>query len=96
MSYMLTFFSIAYDDVMKIMTIVATVVAVFPLIFAVFMPNWHLGDAQNAVENVNLKGERVVDENSERVDAADKIDRDTANHVDAAEKPQQVVGDERA
>ncbi|KAG5639035.1 hypothetical protein H0H81_007648 [Sphagnurus paluster] len=49
----------AYDDVMKVMTIAATVVAVFPLILALFMPNWYLGDNQNAVENVDLKGERV-------------------------------------
>lgn len=46
---------------MKIMIIVATVFAVFPLILAFFMPDWHLGDNQNAVENVDLKGERLDD-----------------------------------
>ncbi|KAF8060651.1 drug:h+ antiporter [Lyophyllum atratum] len=49
----------AYDDVMKIMTIVATVIAVFPFLLAFLMPHWHLGDEQNAVENVDLKGERL-------------------------------------
>ncbi|KAF4609696.1 hypothetical protein D9613_012060 [Agrocybe pediades] len=49
----------AYDDVMKIMTIAATAFAVVPLILALFMPNWYLGDQQNAVENVDLKGEKV-------------------------------------
>ncbi|KAF9457293.1 drug:h+ antiporter [Collybia nuda] len=48
----------AYDDVMKVMTIVATATAVIPFALAFLMPNWHLGDTQNAVENVDLKGER--------------------------------------
>ncbi|GLB36916.1 putative major facilitator superfamily protein [Lyophyllum shimeji] len=52
----------AYDDVMKVMTIVATVIAVFPFVLAFIMPNWYLGDTQNAVENVNLKGERLTSE----------------------------------
>ncbi|RDB27339.1 Siderophore iron transporter 3 [Hypsizygus marmoreus] len=51
----------AYDDVMKVMLIAATVLAAVPLVLAFFMPNWRLGDTQNAVENVDLKGERVQD-----------------------------------
>ncbi|KAF5368687.1 hypothetical protein D9615_010309 [Tricholomella constricta] len=51
----------AYDDVMKVMTIVATVIAVVPFLLSFLMPNWYLGDTQNAVEKVDLKGERVED-----------------------------------
>ncbi|KAG5338263.1 hypothetical protein C0989_007826 [Termitomyces sp. Mn162] len=51
----------AYSDVMKVMTIVATVLAVVPFILSFLMPNWYLGDKQNAVEDVGLAGERVVD-----------------------------------
>ncbi|KAG6840370.1 hypothetical protein C0991_007145 [Blastosporella zonata] len=51
----------AYGDVMKVMTIVATVFAVIPLFLSFFMPNWYLGDTQNAVEDVGLAGEHVVD-----------------------------------
>ncbi|PPQ68692.1 hypothetical protein CVT24_007577 [Panaeolus cyanescens] len=50
----------AYDDVMKIMSIVATVVAVVPLFLSLLMPNWYLGEQQNAVDNTDLKGERVA------------------------------------
>ncbi|TFK33911.1 drug:h+ antiporter [Crucibulum laeve] len=49
----------AYDDVMKIMTIVGTVFAVFPLLLSLIMPNWYLGDQQNAVEQVDLAGGKV-------------------------------------
>lgn len=47
---------------MKIMTIAATAAAVVPFALSFLMPNWHLGDTQNAVEGVDLKGERVDDE----------------------------------
>jgi hypothetical protein len=47
---------------MKIMTIVATATAVIPFALAFFMPNWRLGDTQNAVEGVDLKGELIDDE----------------------------------
>ena len=52
---------LAYSDVMKVMIIVATVIAVVPFALSFFMPNWYLGDKQNAVEDVGLAGERVVD-----------------------------------
>ncbi|KAG6816467.1 hypothetical protein H0H87_005827 [Tephrocybe sp. NHM501043] len=51
----------AYGDVMKIMTIAATVFAVVPFLLSFLMPNWYLGDKQNAVEDVGLAGEHVVD-----------------------------------
>ncbi|KAI0666516.1 drug:h+ antiporter [Trametes maxima] len=40
----------AYSDTMHIMVIAATVLAVVPMLLSVAMPNWYLGDAQNAVE----------------------------------------------
>ncbi|KIJ51356.1 hypothetical protein M422DRAFT_43910 [Sphaerobolus stellatus SS14] len=49
---------LAYSDVMKIMTIAATAVAVLPLILAFFMPDWYLGTQQNAIDNVDLAGEK--------------------------------------
>ena len=45
---------------MKLLLIAATVLSVPPLVLSLFMPNWYLGDSQNAVDAVNLKGERVV------------------------------------
>ncbi|KAF8880998.1 drug:h+ antiporter [Infundibulicybe gibba] len=57
---------LAYDDVMYLMCIVATIVGVVPLLLSFFMPNWYLGNQQNAVDGVDLAGERVVDENEAR------------------------------
>ncbi|KAK0206671.1 drug:h+ antiporter [Desarmillaria ectypa] len=47
----------AYGDVMKIMLIVATVMSVIPLVISLFMPDWHLGEKQNAVDEEDLAGE---------------------------------------
>lgn len=44
---------------MKIMLIAATALSVVPLLLSLFMPNWYLGDRQNAVDAADLKGERV-------------------------------------
>ena len=44
---------------MKIMTVVATAVAVFPPIFALFLPDLYLGDKQNAVDDTDLDGEKA-------------------------------------
>ncbi|KAM5539164.1 hypothetical protein V8D89_007037, partial [Ganoderma adspersum] len=49
----------AYGDVMKLMVIAATVLSVVPLVLSLFMPNWYLGDKQNAVDAMDLKGERA-------------------------------------
>ena len=35
---------------MKVMVIVATTVAVLPTILAFWMPDWYLGDSNNAVD----------------------------------------------
>ena len=39
------------------MIIAATAIAVIPIILALFLPNWYLGDTQNAVDKANLDGE---------------------------------------
>ena len=43
---------------MKLLLIAATVLSVPPLVLSLFMPNWYLGDKQNAVDAMDLKGER--------------------------------------
>ena len=54
-------FCTAYGDVMKLMLIAATVLAAVPFLLAFGLPNWYLGDQQNAVEATDLKGERAPD-----------------------------------
>ncbi|KAI8995203.1 drug:h+ antiporter [Trametes punicea] len=51
---------IAYGDTMRDMLIAATVLAVVPILLSLGMPNWYLGDRQNAVDAADLKGERIV------------------------------------
>lgn len=53
------FLFLAYDAVMFKLTLAAAIFAIPPLVMACFMPNWHLGDLQNAVEGINLAGEKV-------------------------------------
>ena len=38
---------------MKIMLVAATALSVLPLLLSLLMPNWYLGDQQNAVEDVD-------------------------------------------
>ncbi|KAI0781782.1 drug:h+ antiporter [Abortiporus biennis] len=52
----------AYDETMKVMVIAATCLSVVPIILALFMPNWYLGDKQNAVDDADLSGERAEGE----------------------------------
>ncbi|THH07782.1 hypothetical protein EW145_g3143 [Phellinidium pouzarii] len=47
----------AYDSTMKTMVIAATALSVVPIILALGMPNWYLGDTQNAVDDAALDGE---------------------------------------
>ncbi|CDO70201.1 hypothetical protein BN946_scf184942.g1 [Trametes cinnabarina] len=47
----------AYGDTMRNMLIAATVLAVVPMLLSIAMPNWYLGDKQNAVDGVDLRGE---------------------------------------
>lgn len=49
----------AYSDTMKIMLIAATVLSVLPLLLSLLMPNWYLGDQQNAVEDPDLVERRA-------------------------------------
>lgn len=39
----------AYDSTMKVMVITATFISVLPILLALAMPDWYLGDTQNAV-----------------------------------------------
>lgn len=55
----LTLTCLAYDETMKVLVIAATVVAIFPIFFSLMMPNYHLGDKQNAVDDADLTGERA-------------------------------------
>ncbi|KAL1938676.1 hypothetical protein VTO73DRAFT_11279 [Trametes versicolor] len=50
----------AYGDTMRDLLIAATVLSVVPILLSLGMPNWYLGDKQNAVDAADLKGERVV------------------------------------
>ena len=42
---------------MKAMVVAATVIAVIPVLLSIGMPNWYLGDTQNAVDEAALDGE---------------------------------------
>jgi MFS family permease len=55
----------AYDDTMKIMVTVATVLSVVPVLLALAMPNWYLGDRQNAIDAADLTGRTVVEDGLE-------------------------------
>lgn len=47
----------AYDDTMKVMVIAATLLSVPPVLFSLLMPNWYLGDQQNAVDTSDVDDE---------------------------------------
>ncbi|KAH9912103.1 MFS general substrate transporter [Epithele typhae] len=47
----------AYSDTMEIMVVVATVLSVIPLALSFLMPDWYLGDAQNAVEELTVSAD---------------------------------------
>lgn len=65
MDVYISFPLIAYDDTMKILILAATCISVIPILLALTMPNWYLGDKQNAVDDSNLAGERVADDHEE-------------------------------
>lgn len=58
----------AYDDTMKIMVTIATVLSVIPVLLALAMPNWYLGDRQNAIDAADLTGRSVLEDDSEDED----------------------------
>ena len=43
---------------MKLLLIAATVLSVVPLVLSLFMPDWYLGDQQNAVEDADAAAAR--------------------------------------
>ncbi|KAF9229770.1 MFS general substrate transporter [Gyrodon lividus] len=51
----------AYDDTMKIMVLCAIIFSVVPVFLALGMPNWYLGDKQNAVDAANLTSRESMD-----------------------------------
>ncbi|KAG0701988.1 major facilitator superfamily domain-containing protein [Suillus ampliporus] len=55
----------AYDDTMKIMVIAATALSVIPIFLALAMPNWYLGDRQNAIDAADLTGRSVLEDDDE-------------------------------
>ncbi|KAI0334669.1 MFS general substrate transporter [Cubamyces sp. BRFM 1775] len=46
----------AYSDTMKTMLVLATLLSIIPVVLALLMPNWYLGDQQNAVYESELGG----------------------------------------
>jgi hypothetical protein len=56
----------AYSETMKVMLIAATVLSVIPPLAAFLMPDYYLGDQQNAVDQAGLTGERVIEGEAER------------------------------
>src|SRR3954465_7282496 len=51
----------AYSDTMRILIIVALVMGLIPIALAFLMPNYYLGNAQNAVDGLDIAGRRVED-----------------------------------
>ncbi|KAJ3846885.1 drug:h+ antiporter [Lentinula lateritia] len=45
---------LAYGDVMRDLLILATILSIFPIFLATFLPNWYLGNKQNAVNAEDL------------------------------------------
>jgi hypothetical protein len=45
---------------MKLMLITATFLSIITPLAALMMPNYYLGDQQNAVDQVGLTGERMI------------------------------------
>ncbi|KAE9400252.1 drug:h+ antiporter, partial [Gymnopus androsaceus JB14] len=45
---------LAYSDVMRDFLVIVTILSTFPIILSLFLPNWYLGDKQNAVNNEDL------------------------------------------
>ena len=49
---------------MKVLLITATCISVVPIIVSVFMPDWKLTDAQNAIDERDVAGEAVGESSS--------------------------------
>ncbi|CAG8718768.1 104_t:CDS:2, partial [Acaulospora colombiana] len=49
----------AYGDTMRILIIVALVIGIIPIFLSLLMPDYHLGDAQNAIDGLDITGRKV-------------------------------------
>jgi len=58
----------AYDDTMKVMILCAIGLSVIPVLCGFGMPDWHLGDKQNAVDSMDLTGRVSTGEEDDGVD----------------------------
>ncbi|EIN05327.1 MFS general substrate transporter [Punctularia strigosozonata HHB-11173 SS5] len=56
---------LAYDDTMKVMVLVATVISIIPLALAFFLPEWYLGNKQSAVDHVRTPNYGAMDDEDE-------------------------------
>lgn len=60
---------------MKVMVIAATLISVVPIILSLGMPDWYLGDTQNAVTIEGEDGdEPLIGGNSDEEDESDTSD----------------------
>lgn len=62
----------AYSDTMKILIIASLAFGLIPIILASIMPNFYLGDAQNAIDGLGITGRRVEEVDS-RANSTRKI-----------------------
>ncbi|KAI5993196.1 hypothetical protein EDC04DRAFT_1276352 [Pisolithus marmoratus] len=74
----------AYDDTMKIMVIAAILVSVLPMLLALGMPNWYLGDKQNAVDATDLDGRKSVETDARNSEVGNTDERDMVRTGDPA------------
>ncbi|KAI6037915.1 major facilitator superfamily domain-containing protein [Pisolithus marmoratus] len=74
----------AYDDTMKIMVIAAILASALPLLLALGMPNWYLGDKQNAVDATDLDGRKSVETDARNSEVGDIDERDMVRTGDPA------------
>ncbi|KAJ8081510.1 hypothetical protein PM082_007355 [Marasmius tenuissimus] len=65
----------AYSDVMRSLLITATCIAVIPLLLSLAMPEWHLGDSQNAVDQTDLAGRRGTSSSTTSEEEHDKDEK---------------------
>ncbi|CAG7853180.1 SubName: Full=Related to major facilitator MirA {ECO:0000313/EMBL:CCA74161.1} [Serendipita indica DSM 11827] len=60
----------AYGETMKILIIVALAFGIIPIFIALVMPDFHLGDGQNAVDGLDIAGRRIEEPATEKTNRA--------------------------
>ncbi|KAG8830512.1 hypothetical protein FRC17_004763 [Serendipita sp. 399] len=50
----------AYSQVMKVLIIASLAIGLIPLLLAAIIPNWRLGDAQNAIDGLDITGRKFL------------------------------------